>query len=400
MCLVWGCVSNVRKNLWTCKTTFILCQIASFYQGYGSSHGLGCWQRAGQWYVCWGILKVLKLHSASPTEHKWIKSMNLICRFDCDVFLASDHLSNKSKSRYSFLYRCCKSSAEEEGVQMVPFAAIRHQISAVREAQEHPQICISPQPWLGKKCYFIKVLVSSVPHCISLHSWASACGCCFSTLVCFPSPVMALRSSLSRLESRRCPTGTPSLIHALMLHGRCRVPNLLARLADSVGKGLAKAAGVQATKAVTALVGLKYLVLRYARPRILERPSRYVCMGTLSGVHLNLTLSLQPCTKSQNHNLNVMKNKNNYSFTVQGPKYSSRYAQPKPPMRISGQQDCEQEERLPTCNYWFFAVGAEACVCAATCYMQILLTSTGSNQSWGHSANISLPEIAAKRHKT
>lgn len=53
---------------------------------------------------------------------------------------------------------------------MEPSAAIHHHhpLSAVRNAQEHSQICISPHPWLKRKkmCCFIKVLVSSGTHCI------------------------------------------------------------------------------------------------------------------------------------------------------------------------------------------------------------------------------------------
>lgn len=106
---------------------------------------------------------------------------------------------------------------------------------------------------------FIKVLVSSGPHCISLHSRVSVCGSCCSTLVCDACPVTALHSSLSTLESRR-PARTPSLIHGLMLYGSYRFPKLLAPLSDSVGKVLGKAAGVHATKAITVLARLKYVV--------------------------------------------------------------------------------------------------------------------------------------------
>lgn len=50
-----------------------------------------------------------------------------------------------------------------------------------------------------------------------------------------------------------------------------------------------------------------------------------------------------------------------------------------------------------TSNYWFSVGGAESCV-STTCYMQILLTSAGSNQSGEHmySEHVALPGIAGE----
>lgn len=68
-------------------------------------------------------------------------------------------------------------------IRMEPSAAIHCPISAERDAQEHSHVCISPHPWFKNK----KQKSTSFFR---------------STLVCFSSPVTALRSSL-RLEPRR-----------------------------------------------------------------------------------------------------------------------------------------------------------------------------------------------------
>lgn len=64
-----------------------------------------------------------------------------------------------------------------------------------------------------------------------------------------------------------------SAIHNLMLHDGSRWPKLLASFLNSVGKVLAKAAGVHASKAAGVPSGMKYLAESYAGAQMSDRLS-------------------------------------------------------------------------------------------------------------------------------